>query len=283
MGGFLVLAGFAGLGVGLVAAVTGALPRFHLSPRKQALAVMAAGLVTVLAGGALADPAIKAPSGQPLADLAASPSPAAEPPEETQFELVLPPEDQDAAPAGPPAAQPAPPSRPAAAAAQAAGTPRRTTRAAPSAGQDDCDPSYPDLCIAPGLPDLDCPEVGRANFTVFEPDPHRFDADNDGIGCESDGRSAGPTSVTGGNAPPPPPPPPPAPAPPAPPPPAPPVPPPATPSPTPAQCDPSYPGVCIPPAPPDLDCPQIGHRNFTVVGADPHGFDADNDGVGCES
>jgi hypothetical protein len=48
-------------------------------------------------------------------------------------------------------------------------------------------------------------------------------------------------------------------------------------------CDPSYPGVCIPPAPPDLDCPQISHREFAVVGADPHGFDGDRDGVGCES
>jgi micrococcal nuclease len=47
-------------------------------------------------------------------------------------------------------------------------------------------------------------------------------------------------------------------------------------------CDPSYPDVCIPPAPPDLDCPQIPDRRFTVVGADPHGFDGDHDGVGCE-
>jgi hypothetical protein len=36
--------------------------------------------------------------------------------------------------------------------------------------------------------DLDCPDVGRSNFTVRwdvqDPDPHRFDADHDGIGCE---------------------------------------------------------------------------------------------------
>jgi hypothetical protein len=49
------------------------------------------------------------------------------------------------------------------------------------------------------------------------------------------------------------------------------------------QCDPSYPDVCIPPAPPDLDCGEIPHRRFRVVGADPHGFDADRDGIGCES
>jgi micrococcal nuclease len=48
-------------------------------------------------------------------------------------------------------------------------------------------------------------------------------------------------------------------------------------------CHPSYPDVCIPPAPPDLDCPQISHRRFTVVGEDPHGFDGDRDGIGCEA
>jgi hypothetical protein len=48
-------------------------------------------------------------------------------------------------------------------------------------------------------------------------------------------------------------------------------------------CDPSYPDFCIPPPPPDLDCADIGETDFTVQGADPHGFDGDNDGVGCES
>ena len=48
-------------------------------------------------------------------------------------------------------------------------------------------------------------------------------------------------------------------------------------------CDPSYPNVCIPPPPPDLDCSQVPYTNFAVVGNDPHGFDGDNDGVGCES
>jgi hypothetical protein len=50
-----------------------------------------------------------------------------------------------------------------------------------------------------------------------------------------------------------------------------------------SSCDPSYPTVCIPPAPPDLDCGQIPHRDFAVRGADPHGFDGNQDGVGCES
>jgi Ca2+-binding RTX toxin-like protein len=48
-------------------------------------------------------------------------------------------------------------------------------------------------------------------------------------------------------------------------------------------CDPSYPDFCIPPPPPDLDCADVNGTNFTVVGDDPHGFDSDNDGVGCES
>ena len=50
-----------------------------------------------------------------------------------------------------------------------------------------------------------------------------------------------------------------------------------------ANCDQSYPEVCIPPAPPDLDCGEISFRHFAVQGSDPHGFDGDNDGVGCES
>jgi micrococcal nuclease len=48
-------------------------------------------------------------------------------------------------------------------------------------------------------------------------------------------------------------------------------------------CDLSYPGVCIPPAPPDLDCGDIQYRRFQVLPPDPHGFDRDGDGVGCES
>ena len=48
-------------------------------------------------------------------------------------------------------------------------------------------------------------------------------------------------------------------------------------------CDPSYPGVCIPPYPPDLDCDDIPYDNFKVVGTDPHGFDGDRDGIGCET
>ena len=47
-----------------------------------------------------------------------------------------------------------------------------------------CDSSYPEVCIAPFPPDLDCHEIEYSNFRVFQPDPHSFDQDNDGIGCE---------------------------------------------------------------------------------------------------
>lgn len=47
-------------------------------------------------------------------------------------------------------------------------------------------------------------------------------------------------------------------------------------------CDRAYPDVCIPPAPPDLNCKDIPFRRFRVIGSDPHRFDRDRDGVGCE-
>ena len=49
------------------------------------------------------------------------------------------------------------------------------------------------------------------------------------------------------------------------------------------RCDPSYPTVCIPPPPPDLDCADVRYSHFKVVGRDPHNFDGDHDGIGCES
>jgi micrococcal nuclease len=49
------------------------------------------------------------------------------------------------------------------------------------------------------------------------------------------------------------------------------------------RCDPSYPGICIPPPPPDLDCADVPYRDFRVVGRDPHHFDGGGDGIGCES
>ena len=50
-------------------------------------------------------------------------------------------------------------------------------------------------------------------------------------------------------------------------------------SPPATNCDPSYPPVCIPPKPPDLDCGDIPYRRFQVLPPDPHGFDGDNAGI----
>jgi endonuclease YncB( thermonuclease family) len=54
-----------------------------------------------------------------------------------------------------------------------------------------------------------------------------------------------------------------------------------------ANCAASYPDVCIPPPPPDLDCKDIPYRKFRVIynvpDPDPHRFDGDRDGVGCET
>jgi PKD repeat protein len=54
-----------------------------------------------------------------------------------------------------------------------------------------CDSSYPDLCVPPPSPDLDCSDDGvPENFQVLPPDPHGFDSDNDGIGCDSESNQA---------------------------------------------------------------------------------------------
>ncbi|HEU4884294.1 MAG TPA: hypothetical protein VFT45_18710 [Longimicrobium sp.] len=55
--------------------------------------------------------------------------------------------------------------------------------------QQRCHPSYPDFCIPPPPPDLDCPDItGRKPFRVLHnvrnPDPHGFDRDRDGRACE---------------------------------------------------------------------------------------------------
>lgn len=48
-------------------------------------------------------------------------------------------------------------------------------------------------------------------------------------------------------------------------------------------CSAAYPTVCIPPPPPDLNCADITFRRFVVLPPDPHHFDGDGDGIGCES
>lgn len=49
-------------------------------------------------------------------------------------------------------------------------------------------------------------------------------------------------------------------------------------------CESSYPSLCIPPAweVGDWDCGDVAAANFPVQPPDSHGFDRDNDGIGCE-
>jgi len=113
-----------------------------------------------------------------------------------------------------------------------------------------CDSSYPDFCIPPPPPDLDCDDIDVEDFTVYYPDPHRFDGDGNGIGCESKKQTSSSTSQSSSQQ---------------------------------TDCDPSYPDFCIPSPPPDLDCKDISKKRFTVLQPDPHRFDGDKDGIGCES
>lgn len=63
--------------------------------------------------------------------------------------------------------------------------PPTATPVPPPAAESVCDPSYPDFCLKPNIADLDCGEIPYRRFTVIGADPHRFDGDNDGVGCES--------------------------------------------------------------------------------------------------
>lgn len=50
--------------------------------------------------------------------------------------------------------------------------------------QNNCDSAYPDTCIPSAPPNLNCKDLNIHNFKVIPPDPHNFDRDSDGIGCE---------------------------------------------------------------------------------------------------
>jgi endonuclease YncB( thermonuclease family) len=56
--------------------------------------------------------------------------------------------------------------------------------------------------------------------------------------------------------------------------------------PPPTLCDPSYPTVCVPSPPPDLDCNDLPFREFQVrrdvANPDPHRLDQSEDGIGCQ-
>ena len=67
-------------------------------------------------------------------------------------------------------------------ASTAAPTPALTVTPAPTEAAN-CDPSYPTICIEPGVPDLNCGDIEERRFEVRQPDPHGFDRDKDGVGC----------------------------------------------------------------------------------------------------
>jgi hypothetical protein len=55
----------------------------------------------------------------------------------------------------------------------------------PTSNLNSCDTSYPDFCIPSPPPNLNCPDIPQKNFKVLPPDPHGFDRDRDGVGCET--------------------------------------------------------------------------------------------------
>jgi hypothetical protein len=59
-----------------------------------------------------------------------------------------------------------------------------STSSVPSTSNGGCSPSYPDVCIQNPPPQLACWQVPYTNFRVLSPDPHRFDENRDGRGCE---------------------------------------------------------------------------------------------------
>lgn len=62
--------------------------------------------------------------------------------------------------------------------------------------EQDCDPSYPDVCIPVGADDYDClggtgdgPNYIEGPLQVLPPDPHGLDPDGDGTACEAQATS----------------------------------------------------------------------------------------------
>lgn len=69
-------------------------------------------------------------------------------------------------------------------------TPGNAGQPAEQPPEQDCDPSYPDVCIPVGADDYDCaggsgdgPNYIEGPVQVLAPDPHGLDPDGDGLGC----------------------------------------------------------------------------------------------------
>ncbi len=57
-------------------------------------------------------------------------------------------------------------------------------------GGANCDPSYPDVCLADGIGDWDCaggggngPNFIKGPIRVLPPDPFHLDGNHDGVAC----------------------------------------------------------------------------------------------------
>jgi hypothetical protein len=61
-----------------------------------------------------------------------------------------------------------------------------TDNKVPEEEETTCDSSYPNICIPSPPPILSCDDIEASNFEVQPPDLHHFDADNDGVGCETE-------------------------------------------------------------------------------------------------
>jgi len=53
-------------------------------------------------------------------------------------------------------------------------------------GNGKCDPAYHDVCIKSPPPNLNYPDIPDTDFRVLPPDPHGFDRDGNGKGCETE-------------------------------------------------------------------------------------------------
>ncbi|RIK39629.1 MAG: hypothetical protein DCC58_14990 [Chloroflexi bacterium] len=62
-----------------------------------------------------------------------------------------------------------------------------------------CDNAYPDFCIPPPPPDLDCDDFWQRDFRALPPDPHNLDPDRDGIACESTPTATATSTATATN------------------------------------------------------------------------------------
>lgn len=164
LGTLLVTLGLPLVALGLAAVVAGGLRWAWITDRRWGGVAAAAGFVVLLVAAGTTDPV---PPARMVAEPAATTKPTA-----TTTRTTTTPTTTAATTSAPlPASQrPAPPPPP----------PPPTTRN-PRQG---CDPSYPTVCIPPPPPTLRCDDLPYYDFAVRGDDPHNFDRNHNGIGCE---------------------------------------------------------------------------------------------------